>query len=156
MKRIITYKNFIIESGVTFTQFLKVIESLKKMCDEFVDAGCLVKILPEGQWQDEIKMNILSLQSRNILGRIKIPFYIEISNVHKIIEYNYLPDWFVDNCRTIESLMKSANFKTLPSIERLSREKENLETINDLEDISGIYKSIKLEFIPDILDSQND
>ena len=131
-----------------FQEFRKVISDLKDLSLEFEDNDCQCKIFPD----DEIKLNILSLKSSGHLGSINQPFYLEIDINHKIIELNKgminrFPDWFIENCREIESYMHSEGFNTKPSI-RYGLDWENLETISELADNDSLIYKVRLEFLP--------
>lgn len=137
MRYLKTYKIF--ESR--FIEFRKSLNTLSDICLEFSDNGCGYKIYPEG----DIQLNIVSLRSRGYLSSISSPFYVEI-DVRNIKAFYVIPEWFIETCRTIESFMISNGFKTLPSVKRADW--EYLDTVDDLEDVSGAIDKIKLEFIP--------
>ena len=136
MRYLKTYKIF--ESR--FIDFRKSLNTLSDFCLEFSDNGCSYKIHPEG----DIQLNIVSLKSRGHLGRISQPFYVEI-DVRNIRAFDGLPEWFIENCKTIESFMSSNGFETLPSVKRADW--EYLDTVDDLEYAYGLIEKIKLEFI---------
>lgn len=154
MKHIKTYSIF--ESR--FQEFRKLISDLKDLSLEFEDNNCHCKIFPD----DEIKLNILSLKSRGHLGSINQPFYLEI-DVFKLVSRNQnswfdsetgqnvqifaLPDWFIGNCREVESYMQSEGFTTKPSI-RYALDWENLESIDELADQQSLIYKVRLEFLP--------
>lgn len=123
-----------------FIEFRKSLNTLSDICLDFSDNGCSYKIHPEG----DIQLNIVSLKSRGHLGRISQPFYVEI-DTRNIRAFDGLPEWFIETCRTIESFMSSNGFETLPCVKRADW--EYLDTVDDLEDASGLIEKIKLEFI---------
>ena len=143
-----------------FQEFRELISNIKDLSLEFEDNDCQCKIFPD----DEIKLNILSLKSRGHLGSITQPFYLEIDIDRRIILEDTIitewgnkkfvsrfPDWFIENCKEIESYMISEGFKTLPSIKYTSGWKE-LDSIDELSEFTGdgfpvIYK-VRLEFLP--------
>ena len=145
MRYLKTYKIF--ESR--FIDFRKSLNTLSDFCLEFSDNGCSYNIHPE----DDIQLNIVSLKSRGHLGRISQPFYVEIYIDRRIIKqdekrsgFGPLPEWFIETCRTIESFMNINGFETLPSVKRTDW--ENLDTVDELSDASGLIQKVKLEFIP--------
>ena len=132
-----------------FLEFREVLSFLNHICLDFSDNGCSYKIHPE----DDIQLNIVSLKSRGHLGRISQPFYVEIDIDRRIIKqdekrsgFGPLPEWFIETCRTIESFMSSNVFETLPSV-RYPVDWENLDTIDELSEITGMIQKVKLEFI---------
>ena len=132
-----------------FLEFREVLSFLNHICLDFSDNGCSYKIHPE----DDIQLNIVSLKSRGHLGRISQPFYVEIYIDRRIIKqdekrsgFGPLPEWFIETCRTIESFMSSNVFETLPSV-RYPVDWENLDTIDELSEITGMIQKVKLEFI---------
>ena len=87
------------------------------------------------------------------MGRISQPFYVEIYIDRRIIKqdekrsgFGPLPEWFIETCRTIESFMSRSGFETLPSV-RYPVDWENLDTIDELSEITGMIQKVKLEFI---------
>ena len=146
MKHLTSYKIF--ESR--FVEFREVVSTIKDICQEFEDNNCECNIFP----QDDIKLNIVSLKSRGHLGSIKQPFYLEIDIDRRIIAqdekrtgFGPFPEWFIETCRRIEDYMLSEGFKTLVSI-KYPVDWENLDTIDDLQNVSGLIQKIELEFIP--------
>ena len=132
-----------------FLEFREVLSFLNHICLDFSDNGCSYKIHPE----DDIQLNIVSLKSRGHLGRISQPFYVEIDIDRRIIKqdekrsgFGPFPEWFIETCRTIESFMSSNVFETLPSV-RYPVDWENLDTIDELSEITGMIQKVKLEFI---------
>ena len=132
-----------------FIDFRKSLNTLSDFCLEFSDNGCSYNIHPE----DDIQLNIVSLKSRGHLGRISQPFYVEIYIDRRIIKqdekrsgFGPLPEWFIETCRTIESFMSRSGFETLPSV-RYPVDWENLDTIDELSEITGMIQKVKLEFI---------
>ena len=132
-----------------FLEFREVLSFLNHICLDFSDNGCSYKIHPE----DDIQLNIVSLKSRGHLDRISQPFYVEIDIDRRIIKqdekrsgFGPLPEWFIETCRTIESFMSSNVFETLPSV-RYPVDWENLDTIDELSEITGMIQKVKLEFI---------
>ena len=132
-----------------FLEFREVLSFLNHICLDFSDNGCSYKIHPE----DDIQLNIVSLKSRGHLGRISQPFYVEIYIDRRIIKqdekrsgFGPLPEWFIETCRTIESFMSRSGFETLPSV-RYPVDWENLDTIDELSEITGMIQKVKLEFI---------
>lgn len=135
MKHIKTYKLFESISNID-----EIKSNLKDLCLEFEDNNC----------QCEIEYSIYML------------FYIDIdtfksvesnssqwydSEVGQNVQMFSLPDWFIENCREVESYMHSEGFMTKPSI-RYAVDWENLESIDELADqLSLIYK-VRLEFLP--------
>ena len=132
-----------------FLEFREVLSFLNHICLDFSDNGCSYKIHPE----DDIQLNIVSLKSRGHLGRISQPFYVEIDIDRRIIKqdekrsgFGPFPEWFIETCRTIESFMSRSGFETLPSV-RYPVDWENLDTIDELSEITGMIQKVKLEFI---------
>lgn len=161
MKHIKTYTLFERVSKETnvfesrFQEFRKLISDLKDLSLEFEDNNCQCKIFPD-------QLNILSPKSRGHLGGINQPFYLEI-DVFKLVSRNQnswfdsetgqnvqmfsLSDWFIENCREIESYMQSEGFTTKPSI-RYALDWENLETIDELAEQQSLIYKVRLEFLP--------
>ena len=132
-----------------FLEFREVLSFLNHICLDFSDNGCSYKIHPE----DDIQLNIVSLKSRGHLDRISQPFYVEIDIDRRIIKqdekrsgFGPFPEWFIETCRTIESFMSRSGFETLPSV-RYPVDWENLDTIDELSEITGMIQKVKLEFI---------
>ena len=132
-----------------FLEFREVLSFLNHICLDFSDNGCSYNIHPE----DDIQLNIVSIKSRGHLGRISQPFYVEIYIDRRIIKqdekrsgFGPLPEWFIETCRTIESFMSRSGFETLPSV-RYPVDWENLDTIDELSEITGMIQKVKLEFI---------
>ena len=132
-----------------FLEFREVLSFLNHICLDFSDNGCSYKIHPE----DDIQLNIVSLKSRGHLDRISQPVYVEIDLDRRIIKqdekrsgFGPLPEWFIETCRTIESFMSRSGFETLPSV-RYPVDWENLDTIDELSEITGMIQKVKLEFI---------
>ena len=132
-----------------FLEFREVLSFLNHICLDFSDNGCSYNIHPE----DDIQLNIVSLKSRGHLDRISQPFYVEIYIDRRIIKqdekrsgFGPLPEWFIETCRTIESFMSRSGFETLPSV-RYPVDWENLDTIDELSEITGMIQKVKLEFI---------
>ena len=132
-----------------FLEFREVLSFLNHICLDFSDNGCSYKIHPE----DDIQLNIVSLKSRGHLGRISQPFYVEIDIDRRIIKqdekrsgFGPFPEWFIETCRTIESFMSRSGYETLPSV-RYPVDWENLDTIDELSEITGMIQKVKLEFI---------
>jgi hypothetical protein len=145
MKYLRRYKLF----EARFTEFKEIVTTIKDICQDFEDFNCHCEIFPK----DDIKLNIVSLKSRGYIGSIDMPFYLTISINPRIkiqdenrSGFYQLPEWFIENCKRIEDYMGSVGFETLPSV-RFAADWMNLESIDDLEENSLIYK-VKLEFIP--------
>ena len=136
-----------------FLEFRKVLSRLKDLSLDFEDNNCHCEIFPK----DDIQLNIVSLKSRGYLGSIRQPFYLEIDIDRKIIQddsilklgLGYLPDWFIERCREIESYMESEGFKTVTSSKHmpLSDWSRNLESIDELSELYGSFLKVRLEFI---------
>lgn len=146
MKHLRTYKLF----EARFVEFREIVSTIKDICQEFEDNNCHCEITPK----NDIHLNIVSLKSRGHIGSIKMPFYLSIDIDRRIIEqdekrtgFGPFPEWFIEACRRIEDFMSSEGFKTLPSV-RYPVDWENLDTVDDLQDISGLIQKVKLEFIP--------
>lgn len=137
-----------------FVEFREVVSTIKDICQEFEDNNCHCEITPE---DDDIHLNIVSLKSRGHLGSIKMPFYLEINinkakinwmyDKHDGKQENLFPEWFIEICRRIEDFMLSEGFKTLPSV-KYPTDWENFESIDELEEQTGLVSKVKLEFIP--------
>ena len=148
MKKLKTYQIF---NESRFLEFRKVLSRLKDLSLDFEDNNCHCEIFPK----DDIQLNIVSLKSRGYLSNINKTFYLEIDIDGKIIQddsilklgLGYLPDWFIERCREIESYMQSEGFTTKPSI-RYALDWENLETISELADNDSLIYKVRLEFLP--------
>jgi len=127
-----------------FEDFRKTLEILKSMCLEFEDRECKVEIFPK----DDIKLNLVSLRSRGLI-KFDTPFYLEIdiTESKQFMRFSTLPDWFIENCRTIEGLMDGEYFETLPSV-RYGVDWENFDTIDELSEQEGLFYKVRLEFRP--------
>lgn len=132
-----------------FLDFRKTLDTLKDLCLEFEDNECPTEIWPK----DDIKLNLVSLKSRELIA-FDTPFYLEIDINRRIIQHDDkrsgfgpLPEWFIDNCRVIEQLMESEGFKTLPSV-RYGTDWENFDTIDELAEQEGLFYKVRLEFQP--------
>jgi hypothetical protein len=146
MKHLKSYKIF--ESR--FVEFREVVSTIKDICQEFEDNNCHCEIFPK----DDIKLNVVSLKSRGHLGSIKMPFYLDIDIDRRIIVqdekrsgFGPFPEWFIETCRRIEDYMSSEGFETIPSI-KYPVDWEYLDTVDNLQDVSGLIQKVKLEFIP--------
>lgn len=150
MRYLKSYKLF----EARFVEFREVVSTIKDICQEFEDNNCHCEIEPK----DDIKLNIVSLKSRGHLGSISQPFYLEIDIDRRIYkqdekglwtEFGHFPEWFIEDCRRIEDFMSSEGFKTLPSFRYPSSiHYLNLDTVDDLQNISGLIQKVKLEFVP--------
>jgi hypothetical protein len=96
----------------------------------------------------------MALQGKGeIFQDINMPFYLEINIDRRICQdekrsgFGPFPEWFTETCRRIEDFMLTEGFKTLPSV-RYPVDWEKLDTIDELEDVSGLIQKVKLEFIP--------
>jgi len=137
-----------------FVEFREVFSTIKDICQEFEDNNCHCEITPEN---NDIHLNIVSLKSRGLLGSIEMPFYLEINinkakinwmyDKHDGKQENLFPEWFIEICRRIEDFMLSEGFKTLPSV-KYPTDWENFESIDELEEQTGLVSKVKLEFIP--------
>lgn len=137
-----------------FVEFREVVSTIKDICQEFEDNNCNCEITPK---DNDIHLNIVSLKSRGHLGSIKMPFYLEINinkakinwmyDKHDGKQENLFPEWFIEICRRIEDFMLSEGFKTLPSV-KYPTDWENFESIDELEEQTGLVSKVKLEFIP--------
>ena len=137
-----------------FVEFREVVSTIKDICQEFEDNNCHCEITPE---DNDIHLNIVSLKSRGHLGSIKQPFYLEINinkakinwmyDKHDGKQEKFFPEWFIETCRRIEDFMLSEGFKTLPSV-KYPTDWENFESIDELEEQTGLVSKVKLEFIP--------
>jgi len=149
MRHLKSYKLF----EARFVEFREVVSTIKDICQEFEDNNCRCEIEPK----DDIKLNIVSLKSRGHLGSIEQPFYLEIDinkakinwmyDKHDGKQENLFPEWFIEICRRIEYFMLSEGFKTLPSV-KYPTDWENFESIDELEEQTGLVSKVKLEFIP--------
>jgi len=146
MRYLKSYKLF----EARFVEFREIVSTIKDICQEFEDNNCRCEIEPK----DDIQLNIISLKSRGHLSSLTIPFYLEI-NIDRIIikqddnrsGFGEFPEWFIETCRRIEDFMLSEGFKTLPSV-RYTVDWENFDTIDELEEQTGLISKVKLEFIP--------
>jgi hypothetical protein len=136
MKHLKSYKIF--ESR--FSELKEVISTIKDICQEFEDNNCSYDIEPS----NDIRIKVMALQGKGeVFQDINMPFYLEI-NIKNI--RTQLPEWFIETCKRIEDFMSSEGFETLPSVKRTDW--ENLDTVDELEDVSGLIQKVKLEFIP--------
>jgi hypothetical protein len=147
MKHLKSYKIF--ESR--FIEFREVVSTIKDICQEFEDNNCHCEITPE---KNDIHLNIVSLKSRGHLGSLTMPFFLEINIDRRIIKqdekrsgFGPFPEWFIETCRRIEDYMSSEGFETIPSI-KYPVDWEYLDTVDNLQDVSGLIQKVKLEFIP--------
>lgn len=146
MKYLKSYKLF--ESR--FSELKEVISTIKDICQEFEDNNCSYNIEPS----NDIRIKVMALQGKGeVFQDINMPFYLEINIDRKICQdekrsgFGPFPEWFIETCRRIEDFMLSEGFKTLPSI-KYPVDWENLDTVDELEDVSGLIQKVKLEFIP--------
>ena len=144
MKHLKTYKIFESQK-YSMGDFMNVIHDLRDKCFEFSDNGCNWKLLPE----DEIQLNLLRLayngtiESKGIVFKLVID--VRLQPYQLTVPAKVLPNWFIDLCREIESMMKMYGFKTLPSIHR-SFEYEHFDTIDELSEANGIFSHVILLF----------
>lgn len=146
-------------------------EQLNKMTlEEVIDELNLdVKNYFEWNWKqtinesvsniDEIKSNLkdlcLEFEDNNCQCEIEYYFYIDIDidiRIMPMLKRNtkivsYFPEWFIENCREIESYMNSEGFKTLPSI-KYALNWEKLDSIDELAESIGVIYKVRLEFLP--------
>ena len=146
MKHLKTY-NLFESHKYSMKDFMNIIDDLRDKCFEFSDNGCIWKIKPE----DEIKINLLRLVYNGTIESKGVVFKLEI-DIRKIkpgdnMRFNsqFLPNWFINLCREIESMMMSYGFKTLPSIHR-SFEYEHFDTIDELGEATGLFSHVILLF----------
>ena len=145
MKWIKTYKLFESQK-YSMNDFMNIIYDLRDRCLEFGDNGCSWKILPE----EEIQVNLLRLAYNGSIESKGVVFKLVI-DIRKIKpdddedNSQFLPNWFINQCREIESMMKSYGFKTLPSIHR-SFEYEHFDTIDELSEATGLFSHVILLF----------
>jgi hypothetical protein len=147
MKHLKSYKLF--ESR--FSDLKEVISTIKDICQEFEDNNCSYYIEPS----NDIRIKVMALQGKGeVFQDINMPFYLEINIDRRIIVqdekrsgFGPFPEWFIETCRRIEDFMLSEGFKTLPSV-KYTIDWENFESIDELEDVSGLIQKVKLEFIP--------
>lgn len=147
MKHLKSYKLF--ESR--FVELKEVISTIKDICQEFKDNNCNYQIEPS----NDIRIKVVALQLKGeVFQDIKMPFYVDIDIDRRIIiqdekrsGFGPFPEWFIETCRRIEDYMLSEGFKTLVSI-KYPVDWENLDTIDDLQDVSGLIQKVELEFIP--------
>jgi len=146
MKHLKSYKLF--ESR--FSELKEVISTIKDICQEFEDNNCNYQIEPS----NDIRIKVMALQGKGeVFQDINMPFYLEIDIDRRICQdekrsgFGPFPEWFIETCRRIEDFMSSEGFETIPSI-KYPVDWENLDTIDELEDVSGLIQKVKLEFIP--------
>lgn len=125
MRYIKTYKLFESISNID-----EIKSNLKDFCLEFEDNNC----------RTEIEYSML--------------FYIDIDIDRRIITpdekrsgFGPFPNWFIQNCREIESYMQTEGFKTLPSI-KYPVDWEELDSIDELSEVIGLIYKVRLEFLP--------
>ena len=145
MKWIKTYKLFESQK-YSMNDFMNIIYDLRDRCLEFGDNGCSWKILPE----EEIQINLLRLAYNGTIESKGVSFRlsIEIRKIKSDDEEDnsqFLPNWFINQCLEIESMMKMYGFKTLPSIHR-SFEYEHFDTIDELSEATGLFSHVILLF----------
>ena len=134
-----------------FSELKEVISTIKDICQEFEDNNCSYYIEPS----NDIRIKVMALQVKGeVFQDINMPFYLEINIDRRIIKqdekrsgFGPFPEWFIETCRRIEDFMSSEGFETIPSI-KYPVDWENLDTIDELEDVSGLIQKVKLEFIP--------
>ena len=129
MKHIKTYKIFESISDID-----KIKSDLKDLCLEFEDNNC----------QCEIEYSMLFYIDIDI-DRTIMPMYT-VKTGNKKIASNF-PEWFIENCREVESYMQSEGFKTVPSI-KYPVDWENLDSIDELAESTGVIYKVRLEFLP--------
>jgi hypothetical protein len=125
--------------------FMDIIYDLRLRCYDFNDGGCNWKILPE----EEIQINLLRLAYNRTIESKGVVFklLIDIRNIKSDDDLNSqsLPNWFINKCLEIESMMRMYGFKTLPSIKRPT-DWEHFDTIDELSDASGLFREVQLLF----------
>jgi len=147
MKHLKSYKLF--ESR--FSELKEVISTIKDICQEFEDNNCSYYIEPS----NDIRIKVMALQGKGeVFQDINMPFYLEINIDRRIIKqddkrsgFGPLPEWFIETCKRIEDFMLSEGFNTLPSV-KYTIDWENFESIDELEEQTGLIQKVKLEFIP--------
>ena len=133
-----------------FEELKEVISTIKDICQEFEDNNCNYQIEPS----NDIRIKVMALQGKGeVFQDINMPFYIDIDIDRRIIKqdekrsgFGPFPEWFIETCRRVEDYMLSEGFKTLVSI-KYPVDWENLDTIDDLQNVSGLIQKVKLEFI---------
>jgi hypothetical protein len=144
MKHLKSYKIF---ESKNMNDFMSVIYDLRDKCIEFNDGGCTCKISPD----DEIRLNLLRLQFNGSLTSTNLVFKLNIDvnkiqyNKDLVSNLNSLPNWFIDQCLEIESMMNSYGFKTLPSIRRPT-DWEHFDSIDELSEATGLFREVQLLF----------
>ena len=127
--------------------FMNIFHNLTERCLEFGDNGCGWKILPE----EETQINLLrlayngSIESKGVVFKLVIDIRKIKSDDGVSLNYQSLPNWFINQCLEIESMMKMYGFKTLPSIHR-SFEYEHFDTIDELSEATGLFSHVILLF----------
>lgn len=146
MKHLKTYRLFESQK-YNMGDFMDIIYDLRLRCYDFNDGGCTWKILPE----EEIQINLLRLayngtiESKGVVFKLLIDIRKIKSDDGVSLNYQSLPNWFINKCVEIESMMKSYGFKTLPSIHR-SFEYEHFDTIDELSEATGLFSHVILLF----------
>ena len=145
MKHLKTYGLFESQK-YNMSDFMDIIYDLRLRCYDFNDGGCTWKILPE----EEIQINLLRLAYNGSIESKGVVFKLVI-DIRKIKpdddedNSQFLPNWFINQCLEIESMMKMCGFKTLPSIHR-SFEYEHFDTIDELSEATGLFSHVILLF----------
>ena len=144
-------RKYTLFESIFVSKFEELISTIKDICQEFKDNNCNYQIEPS----NDIRIKVMALQGKGEVFRdINMPFYIDIDIDRRIIVqdekrsgFGPFPEWFIETCRRIEDYMLSEGFKTLPSV-RYPVDWENFDTIDELEEQTGLIQKVKLEFIP--------
>jgi hypothetical protein len=107
--------------------------NLEDLCLEFEDNNC----------QCNIEYSMLFYVDIDVFNSVKAnssQWYD--SETGQNVQMFSLPDWFIQNCREVESYMQSEGFITKPSI-RYALDWENLESVDELADqLSLIFTTL--------------
>lgn len=139
MKYISDYRLF---ESKNFKDVHEIISYLKDMSLEFQDNECDVLIMPN----NDIGIKTLSLNLRGMLSSVITPFYIEINTNIKTMDYEPLPDWFIDNLEIISNYMESEGFRISYSV-RYGTDWENFNSIEELASLEALIYRVRLQFL---------
>lgn len=131
--------------------YLDLSESIKVLhdiCYELKDEGLTYHIQPD----NEIKVRMLSLVLNDKIEPRKLDFHLEIDTIGKLTDsvkrsgMFSTPDWFMEILQRVDDYMTSLGFSVKYSVYHPYGWKQ-LNSINELDEVSGIVKAVKLNFL---------
>lgn len=125
------------------------IKTLNDICYDLKDEGISYYIQPD----NEIKVKMLSLSLSGKIEPRNIDFYLKIDTVNRKLTDQVnrsgmfsAPEWFVDVLNRIEDYMSGIGFDVSLTAIYYSGDKEYLDDVSGIIDITGLIKAIRLDF----------